>query len=61
MQYTVKQARLLAGVTQQEMADALGVHRSTYIKMESDPEEITVGQAKKISEVTGIPVDNIFF
>lgn len=61
MQLTVKQARKMAGLTQQAMADGLGINRSTYIKLEKNPDEITVGQAKKICEMTGVVIDNIFF
>lgn len=61
MVYTVKQARMLSGLTQKEMADKLCIHRTTYIKLEERPDNMTIGQAKTISRVTGIPVDNIFF
>lgn len=61
MAYTVKQARVLAGLTQQEMADVLCIHRSTYIKLEENPDKITIGQAKAISNTTGVPVDSILF
>ncbi len=61
MRYTVKQARRLAGLTQQNMADRLKIHRSTYIKLEENPDLITVGQAKIISRETSVPVDDIFF
>lgn len=61
MQYTIKQARVLNDFTQAEMAQKIGVCRSTYIKIERNPNLATVEQAKKISEVTGIPVNNIFF
>jgi DNA-binding XRE family transcriptional regulator len=61
MVYTVKQARLISGRTQQDMADLLHVHRDTYRKIEERPDEATIKQAKKISEITGIPIDQIFF
>ena len=58
---TVRQARNFAGVTQAEMAKQLKIHRSTYIKLEKDPGKMTIEQAQAISQVTGIPVDDIFF
>ena len=61
MAYTVKQARKLSGLTQQQMADVLCVHRSTYMKLEESPDKITIGQAKAISNATGVPVDSILF
>lgn len=59
--YTVKQARLLCGKTQREMAESLRMHRDTYRRIEEHPDEATVAQAKRISEITGIKVDQIFF
>lgn len=61
MTFSLKQARMFADITQQEMADFLKIHRSTYIKLEEHPESTTISQAKRISEITGIPVDQIFF
>ena len=61
MAFTVKHARLFAGKKQQEMADFLGIHVQTYRKLEKKPSTASVEQAKKISEITGIPYDQIFF
>lgn len=61
MAYTLKQARLLAGKTQREMADELSIHRDTYLKLEKNPELTTIKQAKKISEITQISYNDIFF
>lgn len=61
MQMTVKKARLLADKTQQFMADALGISKSTYIRIEKDPETATIAQAKVISKIVSMPVDDIFF
>ena len=59
--FTVKQARQYAGFTQREMAEKLGISRDTYRKIEQSPEDATVATAKRISEVVGIPIDQIFF
>lgn len=61
MNYTVKQARLMAGLTQIQMAKKLGVHRDTYRKIEACPESATIEQGKRISAITGIGFDEIFF
>jgi DNA-binding XRE family transcriptional regulator len=58
---TVKQARAVAGLTQAKMAEKLHIHRSTYFKLEKEPTKFTVEQAKEISEITGVPIDDIFF
>jgi len=59
--FSVKQARQYAGFTQMEMAQKLGVSRDTYRKIELSPESASVALAKKISEIVGIPIDQIFF
>lgn len=61
MQYTVKQARVLMDFTQEQMAEKMGISRWTYRKIEENPESATIKQAKQISEITHIPIDNIFF
>lgn len=60
MQFTLRQARTHAGLTQAEMADSLGIDRGTYLRMEKDPQRATVRQINAISELTGIPVEDIF-
>lgn len=61
MAFTVKQARLLAGKKQKEMADFLGIHVQTYRKIEENPSKATIEQAQKIAAITGISYDQIFF
>ena len=58
--YTIKQARLLSGKTQQTMANLMGIDRNTYRKIEKNPDKATIRQAKDISMITRIPVDQIF-
>lgn len=59
MQFTIKQARTHRGITQAEMADMLGIDRSTYIKIEKDVSRATVGQVNRIAAITEIPVENL--
>lgn len=61
MQLTLKQTRLIKEKTQDDMAQMLGVHVQTYRKLEENPENITIGQAKKISSFLGISYNDIFF
>ena len=61
MNLTVKQARQIKEKTQRQMAEMLGLHVDTYRKIERTPNSATIGQAKKISEITGIPYNEIFF
>ena len=61
MSFTVRQARMMRELTQQQMADALEVHRTTYRKLEEHPEHITIAQAKEISRVTGVSINDLNF
>ncbi|MBJ8113068.1 helix-turn-helix transcriptional regulator [Bacillus cereus group sp. N6] len=61
MIFTLKQARLVRGITQRDMAKNLNVHVQTYRKMEEHPDEVTIGNAKKICEILEISYDQIFF
>jgi transcriptional regulator with XRE-family HTH domain len=61
VKFTLKQARLLKGLKMKEMAEKLNVHVQTYSKMEKFPDTITIGEAKKISEILGMSYDHIFF
>ena len=47
MSLSLKQHRLVKGKTQEEMANLLGVHVQTYRKLEENPEDISIKQAKK--------------
>ena len=60
MRFTIRQARAYAGFTQTEMAEKLGIHRSTYMKIENDPSMATIGQISRISEITGVSIDQFF-
>ena len=60
MQFTLKQARTHAGLTQADVADSLGIDRGTYLRMEKDPQRATIRQINQISQITGIPVSDIF-
>ena len=53
--------RLIKEKTQDEMAEKLGIHVQTYRKLEENPDEVTVKQAKIISDFLGVSYDDIFF
>ena len=61
MAYTVKQVRRLADKTQREMAEEMGISRDAYRRIELCPELATVEQARNISRIVGISMDNIIF
>jgi len=58
---SLKQHRLIKEKTQEEMANLLGVHVQTYRKLEENPEDISIKQAKKIAEYLGVPYNDIYF
>ena len=58
---TLKEARQEIGITQQEMADELGVSRPTYKAIEADPSRATIAQAKQICSVLSRSYETIFF
>lgn len=59
--FTMKQWRLLNEKSQEEMAEACGVHRNTYAKWEENPDTVKIGDAKKFAAALRISVDDIFF
>ncbi|MGP9043375.1 helix-turn-helix transcriptional regulator [Cytobacillus kochii] len=61
MNLTLRQARLIKGFTQKDIAKRLGVHVHTYMKMEKDPEVVTIRDAKKICNILELSYDYIFF
>jgi len=61
MPLSLKQARLLADLTQKEVAQKLGVHRQTYMKWERNADEMPVGKAKQFAKIVGRSIDEIFF
>lgn len=58
---TLKQARLCAEVSQEEVAKAIGVSRYTYMRLEKTPDRATIAQAKAISNFLNVSYDEIFF
>lgn len=61
LQVTMKQARVGANLTQQEVADRMGVHVQTYQRMESHPGDITIKQGREFARIVGLTFDDIFF
>lgn len=57
----LKEARKKADLTQEEVAGYLGISRVTYGKMESDPELVTLGDARILAELFGVSISEIFF
>ncbi|QDK80820.1 helix-turn-helix transcriptional regulator [Spirosoma sp. KCTC 42546] len=50
----IREARKAKGMTQQEMADKLGISKSAYSRYESGSQNITIVTLQKIGEVLGL-------
>ena len=62
LNYTsIAEARTELGMTQPDMADALGITRQTYAKMEQNPENMTIREARLVCSILGKRCEEIFF
>ena len=55
---TIRAARVLKGLTQEELADKVGVSLSAVQKWETGKADIRFSHMKKISEITGVSLDD---
>lgn len=60
MRVWLKEARNKAGLTQEQVAEQVGIARATYGHIESGERGVTVPNAKKISRVLGFHWTNFF-
>lgn len=61
MQVTVKAARVMAGLTQRQAAEGLGVSRNTYMWLEKHPERASMETANKLCSLFGVSMDDVNF
>ena len=59
--FTMKQARLISGKTQKELAGTLGICPDTYRALEKHPARTTIKQAIDFCAAVKMSVDDIFF
>lgn len=57
----IKVARIEADMSQQEMAEKMGVHVQTYAKLEKNPDMMTIDDAKLFASIVGRDVSDLFF
>ena len=57
---SLEAVRVNAKMTQKEWAKLLGVSNSTVVNWEKGKTEPTLSQLRKMSELSGIPMDFIF-
>lgn len=60
-QISLAAARVNAEMTQEEVAKAMGVTKQTVVNWEKSRTEIDHSQAKKLSKLYNMPLNNIFF
>jgi putative transcriptional regulator len=58
---TVREHRLVREISQEAMAERLGIHRNTYAAWEKDPGSISIRDGKRVATALGVSVDDIFF
>ncbi|SKB55323.1 DNA-binding transcriptional regulator, XRE-family HTH domain [Lysinibacillus sp. AC-3] len=61
MQYTLEQARILAGLTQKEMAKKMKMSEKTYIQYEKYRRIFRMDQAYLYMKHVNVPFDTIIF
>lgn len=61
MTLTIRQWRRAKEITQEQMAEKLGVHVNTYQNWEESPGKISVTKAVQIAEIFGVTLDDILF
>ena len=57
---TIRELRAQTGMTQQELADAIGVTRQTVIAIELDKYSPSLETAFRIARVFGVPLEQVF-
>nr|WP_298567777.1 helix-turn-helix transcriptional regulator [uncultured Mogibacterium sp.] len=61
MEMSLKAARVNAGLTQKEAAKALKISKGTILSYEKYRTKPDIDTAKKIAELYGVTVNDIFF
>lgn len=60
MQLTIRELRRAKEISQEDMANACGVHVNTYRAWEDNPAELKLSKAQIIADRLGITVEDIF-
>ena len=60
MENNIRSLRKAAGLTQEDLAQALGVTRQTINVIENDKYDPTLGMAMRLARLLNTPVEDIF-
>ena len=55
----LKEARISANLTQQELADKAGIHSNTYAKIERDEQEPSFDTIKRLAKALKLKLEDI--
>lgn len=61
IEISIKDARIQAGLSQQDVAVKLGISRQAYANMEQNPGNVKVDTARRICSILGTEYERIFF
>ncbi len=61
LQITLAAARVNAGLTQEQAAQKMGITKQTVSNWEKGSGEPKISQARQLSNIYGVPLDDIFF
>ena len=61
MKITMKQARIGAKMSQDDIANKLHIHPQTYAKYEKKPEDMSIKNAALFAEIVGVDFNDIIF
>ena len=57
---TIKAARINVGLTQEMLAEKMGVHRQTISSWESNPSAMQIKEAERLCSILGVSFNQIF-
>lgn len=60
LQYTLKELRARNGLTQEQVAEKVGVATLTYRLWEQNPLKIQIGAVYQLANIFGVKIDDIF-
>ena len=60
VQYTLKELRARNNLTQQEIAEKLGISRQRYIEIEKKPSKVSVEKMSAIAKILKVGIGDIF-
>ena len=61
MAHTVREWRRIKEISQQTVADAIGVHVNTYARWEKDAADMPIRAGFILAQLLGVSVDDIIF